>query len=144
MFNVDECPKHNGCYHGSQLRNLGLALAPLLLGISTCLASDNDSNEYHQWDGGEWGVIYRSTIIEKVFIKTTSAPLCDAIRFCLNDDTAMANDRFKHGFLLKCIEHFYKPSVFEKYLPCDTLTLYQLEHRAVWSSASQNNGRCLL
>ncbi|OAK96027.1 hypothetical protein IQ06DRAFT_231128 [Phaeosphaeriaceae sp. SRC1lsM3a] len=109
IFNLGECPTHNICHHGSRLRNLGLIISQLILGSPLRRLSNDEAKEYQQWRENDWRTIYRSDIIAQVFVRTTSAPLCDAVSFCLKNESALATEPFQPGFLYECIDHIYKP-----------------------------------
>jgi hypothetical protein len=113
IFNVGECPAHSNCDHGARLRNLGLVLAQLILEKPIRRQSDAGPKTYQHWINGTWKTLYQSNIIQDVFMKTSSMPLSDAINFCLKDESAIANEPFRPGFLFKCIQHIHKPSVSE-------------------------------
>lgn len=109
IFNLGECPTHNACHHDSRLKNFGLIIAQLILGSPLRRLTNGDSREYQQWRDNDWKTIYQSDILEQVFKCTTSTPLCDAVSFCLKNESVLATEPFQPGFLYECIDHIYKP-----------------------------------
>jgi hypothetical protein len=114
VFDVKEHHPHH-CQpgdHHSQLRNLGLVLAQLILGQSIQPARDGDLLKYELCANGNTEFVYRNEIVDKIG-DVTSIPVKGAINFCLEPEPLLPNNQFEPGYLFLCIEKIYEPSVIK-------------------------------
>jgi len=105
--------KHSRCRpddHKSKLRNLGITLAQLILGISIRPASGDNPSKFERWiDVNSWEPIFRSEINSEIILTTSSKHLQEAIDFCLKPDSLLPEGTFQPGYLFPLMEHIYKP-----------------------------------
>lgn len=97
--------------HTTRLRNLGLVLAQLILGVPIRQAQNGNLSKFESRTNGVWETVYLSNINRMVLEKTGSLPVQSAIYFCLNPQPDLPNGDLKAGYLYMCIARIFEPSV---------------------------------
>jgi hypothetical protein len=106
---LEECNVTLPHQHHSGLRNLGVALAEMMLARRIRLAIYGAALQYEQFRNASWEKISVSSLVQDVWTQHSSTPLAEAIRFCLESDCNIAVKPFEPGYLLRCINHIYTP-----------------------------------
>ena len=120
---IDACPAdcakqmllqqpQDGCQclnHTSRLRNLGLVLAQLILGVPIRLAEGDDLSKFEQWTTEGWETVYLSRLNLNILDLTESLLVQDAIYFCLQPKRELPTGDFRMGYLYMCIDRIFKP-----------------------------------
>jgi hypothetical protein len=110
MMILEECttPAHRN-RHCSKLRNLGIALAEIMLARPIRLLTSATVSRYEQFCDGSWNATDVSELVDDVLMAYSSEPLCEAIMFCLGSECDIALKPFEPGYLFRCIDRIYTP-----------------------------------
>ncbi len=129
-------------HHPWRLRNLGLVLAQLVLATPfRCTGDTGDAGdlELEEWNGEAWSSVYDVDILQRLLDRPNTEKIRDVIEFCMNDNSALAREPFKPGYILKCIDAIHDKCVelAPSFVGVRTDLILELPSGAIQSSVIQ-------
>jgi hypothetical protein len=108
VFLSGECtlPSHGN--HGqSRLRALGITLTEIMLGIQLDRAENTGTLMQWNKEKNKWVPTDTGRLGNDILAKTASIALATAIKFCLQDESALETTQWKPGYLYRAMDKIY-------------------------------------